>query len=253
MSRRVGGRPAMRGRERERESQGARRGSLGRLACLAGAAGLAVLVAACETPAGPAARQPYDFTLPTSPALVYRWSEGATIRVFVAGGESRARARILARALEAAAADWEAALEADVVRFAVVPSVDEADVVLRWSDVPAPVETAGCEPQLAGRATTTFCPTADGRALRRFPVADARAAEAGTVRMVVTVLAGEAMREARVRQLVAHELGHVLGIGRHSPSPEDLMWEGALTSSAPSEADRASIELLYRSVPDIQL
>jgi len=218
--------------------------------------GLAVVAGACSSPVEPVDEGgsegaiAYDFTLPRADLTVYRWPSGSTVRLLVAGGGDAERARLLADALAGAIAEWESALGEGVVRFAVTDRVEAADVVVRWSDAPAPVDLRVCEPAVRGSAATTFCPAPDGRGLLRFPAVGGAGGESA-VRMVVTVLASEARGERRVRQLIAHELGHVLGIGRHSPDPSDLMWEGALTRVGPSPADLATVQRLYETEPDL--
>lgn len=210
----------------------------------------ALVAGACGDPFEPEVEVGYGFAYPGEADVVYRWPIGSTVRVHVAGGDS-ARAELLTDALVAAAADWEAAVGEGRVRIQAVPRVEEADVVLRWSDVEPPVDVSGCPPRVTGRATTTFCWTVDRRGIRAFPLDPEAGTEASGVRMLVTVLAEEGRSAARVRQLVAHELGHVLGIGQHSPDPADLMWEGPLRAMRPSSADRATIQRLYETVPDV--
>lgn len=243
-----------------------RRGGAWRLRAVAPLA-LALLAGACDRMLEPGVGAGYDFALPVGEAVVYRWPAGSTIGVYVAGGAGE-RGELLGDAFGDAARDWEAALSASQVQIRRASSLGEADVVLRWSDVEPPVDTTGCEPRVVGRAATTFCWTPDRRGIRVFPSLDdslvttaqeggpdepARwvGASSGGVRMVITVLAEEARGVERVRQLVAHELGHMLGIGRHSSDPEDLMWEGALQVSRPTVADRATVRRLYETIPDV--
>ena len=67
----------------------------------------------------------------------------------------------------------------------------------------------------------------------------------------------------QVRGLVAHELGHVLGIGRHPCDYDDaacangfgaresVMYIGAPQRDSPSRADRETLELLYHTRPHL--
>lgn len=209
---------------------------------------LAGTVGACSSPLSPE-EAGYDFTLPLESPVVYRWPTGAAVRVHAAPTGDPQRDRLLADAVHDAVADWQAVLGEGQVRLMVTGGVSEADVVVQWSDGEPPVSTAGCEPVLSGSATTTFCRAADGRGLEPFPLPGESGG--GTVRMLVTVRASEATGPVRVRQLVAHELGHVLGIGRHSPDPDDLMWDGPLTRHTPSPTDAATVRRLYETAPDL--
>ena len=46
--------------------------------------------------------------------------------------------------------------------------------------------------------------------------------------------------EESLRSVVAHELGHVVGIGGHSPEPSDLMY-AAPTVLVPTERDARTL------------
>jgi predicted Zn-dependent protease len=49
---------------------------------------------------------------------------------------------------------------------------------------------------------------------------------------------------------LTHEIGHTLGIFRHSPHPEDLMYANP-TVTTPSERDRNTAEILYHSPANV--
>jgi len=232
---------------KERVRPGARRrvagGSRGRLAI--GLATCAALAAACTSPAEPLEGPAYDFALPIGSGVVYRWASGSTVRVYVDPTGDPARTVLLERAVDGAIAAWSGVLEEADVVVRRVESLVEAEVLVRWADSPLPVATDGCEPKVLGRAATTFCPTADYATLERFPILGAGEDVESAVRMIVTVLPEEAVGERRVRQLVTHEFGHVLGIGGHSPDPGDLMWDGPLAPDRPTESDLATLRRLY--------
>ncbi|HEY8485724.1 MAG TPA: hypothetical protein VIL13_14010 [Longimicrobiales bacterium] len=215
-----------------------------------GGAALVALLAACDSPTVPGRAEAYEFALETTPPVVYRWPTGKTIRVLVEGGSDAARAELLRAAFEEGAAGWEEAVLYGEFRLAAVARAEEADVILAWSDAPLPVEVWGCPPA-GGRAVTTFCLTEDGTGFEPFPLKSAPAGGEGRVRMLVTVSADEAGNAERVRRLVAHELGHVLGIGRHSPDPEDLMSGGLPVTAKPTDRDRGTVQILYHTRPDV--
>ncbi|HUF49998.1 MAG TPA: hypothetical protein VMN60_04135 [Longimicrobiales bacterium] len=201
----------------------------------------------CEVPLMPPTHTSefYEFRLDITPPRVLRWESGTTIRVHAMPG-SAARAGILEGALDRGMRMWNAhALygEYELIRAA---SVAEADVVLQWSDEVPPVDVAECPPQLS-RAVTTFCLDDSGRHLHRFPLATG----ASSVRMLVTVLGSEAARGDRVDRLVSHELGHVLGIARHSAAASDLMFGGELTRATLTARDAATLRMLYHTRPDV--
>lgn len=220
----------------------------------------ALSLAACDGPIVPpnTTADIYDFRLPTVPPSVIRWPSGTRVRVHVAGAAG-ARADSLSAGLARGAAEWNRhALygEYEVVRAS---SLGAADVVLRWSDEPSPVDMTECAPELAS-AVTTFCLSADDPSrlhvfpLARPPVFDPPIVDpdaTSSVRFVITLLGTPAANSEAVSRLVLHELGHVLGIGRHSPDAGDLMAAGVPTRHSLSSADIATIQILYHTRPDI--
>jgi len=190
----------------------------------------------------------YEFRLPTQPPLVLRWPSGSTIRVYVAGGDVASEAAALAAAFEQGAAAWNRYALFGEYRLASTADLGQADVVLRWSGQASPVDLSQCQP--AGtRAVTTFClGTGGADRLLVFPRA---AGGASRVTMVVTILPSQLTIAGRVPLLVKHELGHVLGIARHSDEPLDLMYGGELTASLPSRRDQATVQVLYQMQPEV--
>lgn len=208
------------------------------------AALLAVLAlsAACDAPTVPTRVGVYPFKLQTSTGdVVMRWPAGARVRVAVApGGTGQPN---LVAGVSAAAAGWNAAALYGEYELVPVSAVEEADVLVASSDGPLPVDAAQCTPSPGGFGVTTFCLTADGEHLQSFPLLQGGG---GHVKMIVTVLGSLAADEARARRVVAHELGHVLGIARHSPNPGDLMAANP-TVWVPALADRATVLALYHT------
>jgi predicted Zn-dependent protease len=212
----------------------------------AGLVAWVALAAACTSPAEPEEESPaYDFMLPIGAGVVYHWAPGSTVRIYVDPTADPARDRLLEGAVDEAMRAWSEALEGADIALTRVGALSEAAVLVRWADSPLPVATEGCEPVVLGRAATTFCPTADYATLERFPINGAEGPTESAVRMIVTVLPEEAVGERRVRQLVTHEFGHVLGIGGHSPNPGDLMWDGPLGPDRPTASDLATLRRLY--------
>lgn len=206
-------------------------------------------LAACDSPTIPAETRAYDFTFETDPPIVLRWPAGTTIRVYVSGGEEADRAALLREAFREAAVQWEEAMLFREFRFAEAARVEEADVVVFWSGDPIPVDTTGCPPVgVAARGLTWSCPDLQERRLRPFRLlADE---ERSHVRMMVYINRGEAQDPAAVKRLMLHELGHVLGIGRHSPNLDDVMAVHAPADRL-TAADRATVQVLYHAAPDI--
>jgi len=213
------------------------------------AALVGALMTACDAPTIPG-RDPsdvYAFELPSLPPIIMRWPAGRTIRIHATPGRDETGTQRLREALDAAAAAWNSHAVFAEYRLERTADVAHADVVLAWSDVSLPVDTDDCRPALT-QAVTTFCIDGlgtDSARVRPFPMRDGTPSG---VRMIVLVLASEA---AAVDRLVAHELGHVLGIGRHSDDTRDLMWRTDPQVSRPSRRDAATVQVLYHTTPDI--
>ena len=217
--------------------------------------GLCALLAACESPilAGRPSSDVYTFALDTDPPAILRWPTGSTVRLYVVPSGDAGRDALLTAATAAGAAAWNREALFGEFRLDPVDRIESADVVVSWSDVLLPVETEQCRPQLQ-RAVTTFC--IDGfetetPALRPFPLRPPADPAAGDVRMLVTFLAAEALFPDRLPRLVAHELGHVLGIGRHSADPGDLMVSPDPIRDSPSRRDAATVQVLYHTRADV--
>jgi hypothetical protein len=206
---------------------------------------------ACESVTIPAraADQVFDFRLPVNAdRLVLRWPNAARIRVFVQPGATDPLTELLQSAVRAGAMAWESVSLFGDYRFALVGIPEQADVVVSWSTTVRPVEIADCIP-FGGAAFTTFCLTPEGDRLQPFPLRNNMAMS--SVRFLVTIRESEAINGARVHTLVMHELGHVLGIGAHSPNQQDLMFADPVTRDAPNARDRATVQLLYQTRPNI--
>lgn len=215
------------------------------------AAVLPVLLAACESATLPPRRtvDVYEFRLQTTPPAVFHWPVGTVVRVYV---ESTAEMRdALADALAGGAAEWNRHALFGEYRLVAAPTLDQADVVLRWMHEPSALDLSGCIPSGA-RAVTTFCltdPDPEAASLEPFPLADGTPTD---VRMVVSVLASESSVPGRVASLVTHELGHVLGISTHSDVAADLMSDSQLSRTTLSTRDIATIQTLYHTRADLE-
>ncbi len=210
----------------------------------------AILFAACESPTLPPRSNSdvYEFRLNSDSLYVFHWPTGSQIRVFV-HGTNATKVDALAASLARGGQQWNSyALfgEYEIVRAS---SLADADVVLRWSDDLSPVDESECPPVFSNGVTTFCIDDLDARPLR---LATFRAASAPTanVKMLVTILASQATIPGRIDRLVVHELGHVLGIGRHSPEASDLMFAEP-TRSTLSRRDVATVQVLYHTTPDI--
>ncbi len=204
---------------------------------------LALGCAACDAPTIPARGGVYPFTLQDSSVQrVLHWPLGSTVRVAVAPGGSAFNN--ISSAVDAGIAAWNAVALYGEYHLQRVDALADADVVVVGSDVPLPVDVTGCPPSGSGLALTTFCLTANRTALKDFPLLGTGGP--GHIKFLLTVLASTASDATTARRLVAHELGHVLGIAQHSPLATDLMASPPLTDR-PQPGDVATVLALYHT------
>ena len=191
----------------------------------------------------------YDFRLfIDNDSVVLRWPNASRIRVYLNPATNPALDPLLSEGFRIGSMGWENAALYDDYIFAQVGVPQQADVIITWSGAPLPVETAQCPPS-GGFAFTTFCVNPERTRLVPFPLRDTDMPS--RVRFLVTIRESSATNAARVRSLVAHELGHVLGIVQHSPNPDDLMFTDPLARQVPNARDRSTVQLLYQAVPAI--
>lgn len=210
----------------------------------------AVLSAGCDPVVVPE-RQPgevFDFRLLSgNDSLVLRWPNGSRIRVFQQQIASDSMNSLLAKGFQRAVREWEGASLFGDFRFESVNMPEEADVLLTWGGQELPVDVSVCPPGGAS-AFTTFCLTQAGDRLATYPL---RNGAPSSIRFIVTVRLTEAVSEQRIRALVSHEFGHVLGLAQHSLNSTDLMFRDPVLRDAPNVRDRASLQILYQTRPDI--
>ena len=196
------------------------------VACLLGAA-------ACDPPNWSGDIWGYDPRLPGG--LTYHWPLGRTISVFVdptAGGDA------LRDVVLPSAASWRDSVYFAEFTVRVVEDAASADVILHTRDAPLLVATGTCVYSPPGAAGVTFfCPAETGDTLE---VLELLAGGPGHVKMDVAIDLSRIGGATTVRAIVAHELGHVLGIGSHSNDVEDLMYS-IPTVERPSAYDAAAL------------
>ena len=187
--------------------------------------------AACEVPVLETSGPAYDPTSLTG--VLYHWPTGANISVYTDRTGEPAEAD-LARAVNEAIAVWNAVGRLGEIRLGTTTDLRGADVIVHHAGAVLPVTTGDCEPPPTfGSSYTHFCPDPGnpGRVLV-FSLSDGTG---GRVRMLVSVNRAAVDSEDIFRAHVAHEFGHVLGIGAHSGVNTDLMFgvPRRLTPSAP--------------------
>ena len=213
----------------------------------------ALAIGACDSPTVPERlyARVYEYRLLFDPQpLVLRWPTGTTVRVYVEPHPDAAHTAALEAALDNGIEVWNAAALYREVQLEQTTDLSQADAVLVYSTVQQPVDVSNCQPG-GGQAYTTFClDAADQSRLAVFPL---RNGGGGQVKFLVTVRSQATLDAQNVKLLVAHELGHVLGIARHSPRQADLMYPTPLPtiSPKPSPGDRATLQVLYHTRADV--
>jgi predicted Zn-dependent protease len=195
---------------------------------------IALAVAGCE-PAAPirdCAGCTYDFADSIPDALVFHWPASALPVRFYADPRGA-----MPTLVSLGVAEWEAQFLYGEFRGVLVADSSQADVIVQWgSTVPPDVPPDAGPPVSACNGQTVYPSWAAGSAPGR------------AVHITLTALAGptDAQVAACLRRVATHELGHSLGLLKHSPSPLDIMYQNPMATS-PSSRDRNTVELLYHS------
>ena len=205
-----------------------------------------VVITACDAPTVPVETFAYDPRLPGG--LIYHWPIGATISVFVDPAGAPPDADLRAAVLDAFAA-WEGVVYYRDFQFRLVDDPADAQVIFHHRDAPFLVDVSACAyPGSGAGGITFFCPSEDGRELDVLPLLSGGP---GRVKMDVRLDRTRVASAEQFRALVIHEMGHVVGIGAHSPDPNDLLYFN-IGPSVPSERDARTLRWVLRQPADIQ-
>jgi hypothetical protein len=211
----------------------------------------AALAVACDTPVMTTGEPAYD-----SKSIVpfsYHWQAGHDIAIYVDTLRQPDDADLPA-AVRSAIAAWESIATLGEIRLHIVNDVHDADVIFHHYLAPLLVQSDVCPIFLSGAGgQTSLCVTGD---LDNTPpdldavpydLVDGRS---GHVMMDVAVNAFQLDTASFFPALVVHEMGHVLGIGAHSPDATDLMF-GRPRRFAPSGADAVTMRFVLTRRPDV--
>lgn len=208
-------------------------------------AAILMALAACKDPAIPGRGGAYAYAdtaiigVDTSVTLFHWPASRLPVRFWA---DPRSNMRFL---VERGVGVWQDQFLYAEFRGVVVDDSMAADVIVQWTDsVPpdVPPDTASAPNACAG--VTTFDYDTTGFTL------------AGPIHVSLTVLTGgppvsAGQIQACMRRVAIHELGHSLGLLRHSSFDEDIMF-GSPIVDYPSRFDRRSVEVLYHSQPTVQ-
>ncbi len=216
-----------------------------RHAALAAAAAVAAALAACRDNVGPSAcfepnAQPYSFYLNGDSALVFHWP-GAYMPVRVYAEPTGALPTNVANAM----ALWTSAFRCGELSLTLTSDSTRADIIVRNPpNIPA-VRSPAVRALFADSVGACTGVT-------QFGLDTAGTALAGPMRSYVSPLPGNdsASVASCYHFVVAHELGHALGLLAESPNGADLMYESPYRLAL-TEADRYTIQLLYHTTATI--
>ena len=199
------------------------------------------LLAACQpdAPVRSCTGCSYAFadTVPPDTIVVFHWPASRLPVRFYADPRG-AMPALVANAIGA----WEGQFLYGEFKGVIVTDSSNADVIVRWNGiVPADVPPDNGPAVTACDGLTTDSLNASRRALlAKFHTS-------------LRILAGysDAQVAACMRRVAIHELGHVLGLLRESPTSTDIMYHDPAVSQ-PSAADRATVEILYHTPSTVQ-
>jgi predicted Zn-dependent protease len=202
----------------------------------------AAIAGACDTPTMRGDDPAYDPVALTG--FYYHWAPGHEISIFVDETAATPGTDLL-QAVKDAIAAWKDVTRLGELRFRITADFRDADVIFRYRAAPRIVDPQ-CPLFETGGGQTFFCVDEN---LQLFPFVN-RDGSVSTVKMDVSIFPGELDTLSFFPALVAHEMGHVVGIGAHSPTPTDLMY-GRPRRFTPAPADEATLRFILGHKPDV--
>jgi hypothetical protein len=194
----------------------------------------AALAVACapDTPVRVCSGCTYDFADTVPPVVVFHWPASQLPVRFYAD-----RRGAMPALVSQGVATWESQFLYGEFTGTLVSDSGQADVIVQWTGaVPTDVPPDPGPPVPACDGVTTFPSWVSGASPGR------------ALHVSLNPLSGYSAPQvaACLRRVVIHELGHALGLLKHSPTPTDIMYQTPAVA-LPSDADRMTAEVLYHT------
>lgn len=195
----------------------------------------AVAAGGCGDISNPTRSNFYDWRLVVGiDSLTFNWPQGTAVRVWVQDTLN------MAAHTQAGIDTWKEQFLYGEFDAVLVADSAAADILVGVTIPPAAVRAirlGSVAPECTG--DTTFPPLVGSTILLPFHI-----------RVLPRTIDPEGpATQACLRLTVTHELGHAMGLFKHSPNPNDLMAPDPI--SGPTPRDRNTVQQLYHFQPDL--
>jgi len=197
---------------------------------------LGLAAARCTEPMVPTRPGTYAFTGPSGE--IFRWpADRLPVRYYA---DPRGALRTY---VSEAIRTWQEQLLYGEFSGEMVDDSTQADVIVVWADSAPPDVPPDAGPPVKACGGITLAST-DTSGVRLD----------GPLHTELTVLLGTVYTSAQVaacmQRTTLHEIGHTLGLFQESPDSQDIMYTTP-SATAPSDADRWTVQKLYHTTPTI--
>lgn len=202
-----------------------------------------ILGIACESPTYTRLEPAYSPTTLTQGKL-YRWSNNRTLRVWIADSTAAATQIYMGTAI--ASEGWNSIPIFGEFRLVAAQAPSEANILVVNRADPLPFAVPASCPFVPDNIGYTYFCVSGNQAM----TLNADSGGEATVVISIDMLAITSIDH--LTSVIAHELGHALGIGGHSTEAGDIMALPA-DRSIPSDRDKDTMRFVLGQHPDFRL